>query len=190
MSEQRKELWRMLFVILSGVIAAFLVAAFFVLNYGPSGSYTLNSVLLEPNILSQLNYNDYNPKTGGKDRFIFDSIEFEYYDKDSKQWQKKSIDKDHYEKFYGRVSGQNSIIEPSLDIEHLFILEKPSSLFLNVHTESSSAWQKITKVFQEVQFAAEGNYFRVELHEQEKGVNWVYFYHPKISQEAIAIFTQ
>ncbi|MFN4174975.1 MAG: hypothetical protein ACK4HV_07735, partial [Parachlamydiaceae bacterium] len=58
----------LILTLLFGVFAAFGVAAFFVLNYSPSTSFTVGESLLSPELLSKLNYNDYNPKTGGQDR--------------------------------------------------------------------------------------------------------------------------
>lgn len=73
---------------------AFLVTAFFVYNFGPSGNYMLNTILLEPGILKKLNYNDWNPKISENDRFVFDKIVYE------SNGQSTDVDLKTYEKIY------------------------------------------------------------------------------------------
>ena len=53
---------------------------------------------------------------------------------------------------------------------------------------SSDDPKTATKIFQEVQFANEGDFYRVELHEQNAAHNWAYFYHPNVYKQAMSIF--
>jgi hypothetical protein len=183
MAEGKGEARKLLLVLGSGVVAACLVAAFFVLHYGPSGRYLLSRVLLEPDILSKLNYNDYDPKTGANDRFVFDQIAVEYHDHASKKLQKRTIDVGTYAEIYAVLHADRGIGDPDQKIETYFGQEPKVKLQISVRTESSAKWQAIAKVFQEVQFAEQGDYYRVELHEQQAGAHWVYFHHPHVSQD-------
>lgn len=171
----------LILTLLFGVVAAFGVAAFFVLNYGPSGNYTLGQTLLNPELLAKLNYNDYNPKTGGQDRFIFDVIEYSWFDDEKKDWQKKNLDESTYAHIYNLIESDKSLNDvPSTK-------GIPASrITLFVRTESPSEWQKEVKTFQIVEFIAD-DYYRVELHEDNPGTNWAYFNHPKIRQEVFKI---
>lgn len=178
----------LLMVFGGGVLAAFLIAAFFVFKYGPTGSYVLDDALLAPSLLNQLNYNDTNSKTGGFDRFIFDRIEFTYFDDKQKTWKTVPVDEKQYSDFYKKISTLNSIIDPAQELEALFSKGPISKLTLIVKTESSQSWQALTKIFQEVQFASDGAHFRVLLHEQNVGEHWTYFYQPNIFYEASSLF--
>lgn len=186
----RSDVIKLIAVLFSGVAAAFLVAVFFVMNYGPSGRYAINTVLLDPDILLQLNYNDYNAKTGGNDRFVFDSLTVEYQDKTSKKLEKKTIDVSRYSQLFVFLNGEKSIVAPEESVAGLFRSGQPLDLIINVRTESPSAWQAETKVFQEVQFSAQGDYFRVELHEDGKKGTYAYFHKPHVTEDALKILTQ
>lgn len=165
-------------VLLLGVMGALALATFLVMNYGPTGRYSVETALLKPELLNGLNYNDYNPKTGAKDRFVFDKLEFVYMgEKDLKRVQ---LSIDAYGEFYKLVEGEKSLLNPPDDLKALFATGVPARLNIVVKTESDAPWQKISKDFQQVDFAQEGNYFRVQLHEANQGENWAYFYHPGI----------
>jgi len=172
----------LILTLLFGVAAAFGVAAFFVLNYGPSGNYTVSQSLLNPELLSRLNYNDYNPKTGGQDRYIFDAIEFSWVEeRDKEGWKKRNIDDAAYKEIYNLIEGDKSLSDvPSVNSD------APMRLTLFVRTESPSEWQKDVKTFQAVEFLS-NDYYRIELHEQNPGAHWIYFNHPKIREKVFKI---
>lgn len=164
---------RLIFVLLSAVIGAFLLTAFFVWNFGPSGRYAVGSVLIEPSVLSSFNYNDFDPKTYEKDRFVFDKIVLEY--PEGVEIKKKTIPIEMYEKIYEMLKGEKSILNPGEGSLSAFRSGQLIRLILYVRTESPASWQKDSKVFQEVDFVFNGNDFRVELHENNSGTHWVYF---------------
>lgn len=171
----------LILTLLFGVVAAFGVAAFFVLNYGPSGNYTVGQTLLSPELLAKLNYNDYNPKTGGQDRFIFDVIEYSWFDEEKGEWQKRNIDETTYSQIYNLIERDKSLNDvPSLKNDH------SSKISLFVRTESSSEWQAQVKTFQIIEFVAD-DYYRIELHEDNPGTHWAYFNHPKVRQAVFKI---
>lgn len=157
----------LILTLLFGVVAAFGVAAFFVLNYGPNGTYTVGQALLSPELLSKLNYNDYNPKTGGQDRFVFDTIEYRGPDN-----VKRNIDESTYAKIYDLIEKDRSLPDrPTIKAES-------ARITIFVRTESPSEWQKEVKSFQTVVF--DRDYYQVELHEDNQGEHFAYFNHPGI----------
>lgn len=186
-SRKNNDLRNLALVILTSICAAFLLTFFFVYQYGPSGQYVAKNVLLDPAILGKLNYNDTDPKTGGVSRFIFDSLEFTWYDDATKAWKKIDVNAEKYARFYNQFAGEISIKNPSDEIVNLFNSSTSAKLILRVKTESSAKWQAATKIFQETQIVNNGNYYRVELHEQATGEHWAYFYHPHMYQEVFSI---
>lgn len=180
---QVKELLLLMFFSLA---AAFGVTFFFIYTYGPTGQYLVETTLLEPKLLTQLNYNDYNKITNAQDRFVFDHLTFSYYDQKSQVWKNVPATEMQYSQFYEKVAGQKSLSSIPEETVRKFAESNPAKLSIYVRTESPAAWQKETKLFQEVQFVE--NYFRVELHEQEPGTNWAYFYYPRIYEDAVKLF--
>lgn len=170
--------FRKVFMVLaSGVAAAFLLTTFFVTYYGPSGTYQLNQTLLNPEMLRTLNYNDWNPKTSEQDRFIFDQI---FYESNGKTPKKISIDQ--YKKIYQLLSGDASI----KDSQAQYPITSPR-LTLYVKTESPSKWQATSKIFQQLQMDASGDFYRVELHEDNAGAHWVEFPHKNVKNRVEAL---
>lgn len=166
----------------AGVIAALALSAYLVMNYGTSGNYQVSNTLLRADMLPELNYNDYNPKTGGQDRYVFDTIEYSWYDEPSRSWKKKNASVNEYQNFYSEISGDTSLKDPPN-----LPFNKAATITLFVRTESPAAWQKDIKTFQMVEIV-ESDYYRIELHEQNQGTHWVYFKHPKIAEKATKIF--
>lgn len=184
----KKDIRNLLWVIAMALVAAVGVSAWFVLHFAPSGSYTLQNTLLKPELLARLNYNDLNPKTGQRDRYVFDKIVFSFWDGAKKKWGSLEIDIPTYERFYKKVEGDKSLEEPPSSVQSFFTASPPSRLALVVRTESDSAWQRDAKPFLQVEFAERGDYYRVELHEEGAREPWVYFYHPKIFQDITELF--
>lgn len=185
----KKQIRNLLLVIFSGAFCAFLAAAIGLYFYGPGGRYLVKNTLLSPSILETLSYNDLNTKTGNKSRFVFDKIEFSYYETDKKHWQKVRVSPNVYQRFYQSVINEKSLIDVPENVISQFTKANPSSLVLTVRTESNAAWQELIRVFQEIQFANDGDYFRIELREQNSPESkWAYFYHPHIYREVLNLF--
>lgn len=182
---QRSQIRNLLLVLGSGFLGACLFGLFMLYRYGPSGQYLVKDALLSPKLTQELNYNDTNSKTGGQDRFTFDKMEFAYFDAVSKQWKKTTVPLAKYQKWYEELSGNESILNPPDNVKNLFSQGYPATLTLYVKTESNAAWQALTKPFQEVQFVNGGDYYRIELREQNPMGKWVYFNSPGIYQKTI-----
>lgn len=183
-----KQIRNLLLVVSSGVVAAILLTVSMVYYYGPSGLYIARNVLLSPATMERLAYNDSNPDTGGLARFIFNNIEFTIYDVNVRKYQQLNIGIEKYQKFYDAVSSDRSIEDVTGDIISIFSIGYPSKLTLTVRAEQNGKSNAVTKKFQEVQFAQDGDYYRVELLDQNAIGSWAYFYHPKIYQEVQNLF--
>lgn len=178
MGDSKREIKRIISVLGAGVVFALMLTLFLIYNYGPSGRYNLYTVLLEPDILMQLNYNDKNPVTGGQDRYVFDRLE---YNDPMNRIMGQTINLTDYEKFYQTIKSDKSLNAPvDPELEGLFRQPPPATIYVYVRTESPAAWQKNAKIFQDIQIANQGDYYRVELHEMKEGEHFAYFHHPKI----------
>jgi hypothetical protein len=188
MAEKRRnrDIQNILTVLGSAVICAGLLALVFLYYYGPSGHYLAGNTLLDPTIIGQIHYQDEHSRTGKKVRFVFDHIEFSYFDSQKGQLHVSPIPLEAYQKFYKMVAFVKSL-EEIKDVEKLFLQSHPTLLTIRMRTKEGFEGMA-TRVFQVVQFAAE-DYFRVQLHGKNEG-EWAYFYWPDIYQEIIHLFTQ
>lgn len=178
MANRKDEVRSIVIVLTAGILSAIMIAAFFVLNFGPSGGYNLNAILLEPTLVDQLNFNDINPKIGTSDRYIFDKIVWTDDTGSDQQVNLKT-----YSTLYALLKNDKSLND--LELEKLFShhMEPVSKLVIWIKTESPSSWQENEKIFQELEF--QDDFYRVSLHEDSSlspGVNWAYFSHPVIKE--------
>lgn len=183
----RKQIRDLLAVISTGVLFAFLLSFYMIYSYGPSGQYLAKNTLLAPQLIHSLSYTDIDSKTGKHSHFVFKEMEFSYFDPKLKLWQKTNIDPKTYGLFYTEISNEQSLLDVNDNMIQSFTKASPASLTLTVQTDTSP--QTLTKVFQEVQFAHQGDYFRIQLHEQSPDRSqWIYFYHPAIYQKVLNQF--
>lgn len=180
-----KEISSFLAVIFGGGAFALLIAVGLVYFYGPSGLYDTKYSLLSPAMLDELKYQDVNPQSGSRQNFIFDSITFTYFHPGEERWKKVAISRDQYQKFYEVVSEDVSVDEVTPKITDRFLSSNPAMLEIIVRPEDKRS--TITKTFQEVTFAYQGDYYRIELHEDASQKNWAYFYHNDIYKTALDI---
>jgi hypothetical protein len=170
MSEKTTEIRNLLVVMGAGVMGAVLLTFLMLTNFGPSGSYIVSNILLEPSLVEKISYQEMNT------RYQFDRIEFMYFDH---KWISLKLDAKTYRKIYDVLKGDKSVTNVPQDIQTLFYTSKPASLALVVHSEN----RENTKVFQELQFEERGDYYRILLREDDPSQNWVYFYHTKVLEQ-------
>jgi hypothetical protein len=183
-SKRRKEIRNLLLVIGSGVGCALALALMMLYFYNPTGRYLAKNLLLSPQIMSQIAYPETNAQTGEIARYIFDGFEFAYYEPVKKEWLSASVGREAYTEFYNAVSEDLSILPISEEMQELFKQGTISSL--RVHMREERAKGRIR--FQEVDFAAGGDFYRVHLRQQASEEAWAYFFHPGIERYARAVF--
>jgi hypothetical protein len=176
----------LLFVMLSAIICALIISGLLLYKYGPSGGYLAQNTILSPDVTESLWYTDSNQRTGGNSRFVFDAVEFSYYDNKTNQWQHLQVDQNHYRTFYQMVMHDKSISDITPQLLSLF--DGNASLILKVRTESNAGWQEEVKTLQRIEFAKDGDHYRVDLREQNSPNQWAYFAHPQIFNKTLQLF--
>lgn len=182
----KRQITNLLFILLAGAACAILVTFFMLYRYGPEGHYLLKNALLSPQVLSQISHNEKNLKSN-LGAMILEKIEFSYQDFDTKKKTVIPVSKDKYAQFYHQIAEDKSIYDVPQEIITAFNQMPASSLMILVqgHQKNASAQNPI---FQEVQFLFKGDYYRLQLREAS-GTNWIYFYHPRVYDDAIRFFT-
>ena len=187
-SRKNRDLNNLLFVLGSAILCAAMLASIFLYYYGPSGKYIAGKALLDPSTIKQINYLESDPSNRQKVHFIFDQIEFSYFDSQAGKVKKQIVSPENYRKFYELISADKSVAEGLPKIEEQFRRSHPTVLTIQLRTMSGLAHGS-TRPFQEIQFAEE-DHFRVQLHENMEQGEWIYFTHPHIYQDVIQFFTQ
>jgi hypothetical protein len=181
---KKRRIRNLLLLIFSSIAFAGLFTFFMINHFGPSGRYMAKNALLAPMRMVDLQFNDYNPKTGGSSRFVFDKIEFSHYDPATSKWERLPVTHEQYARFYALIEGDESLGgDDNGEVSRLFHDAHMASLVMTIRTESDAQWQAVTKVFQEIHFVPDGNHYRIELREDVKesiGSRWAYFRHPGI----------
>lgn len=173
---------KLLLVILSGAATALFFSIFFLYFYGPSGSYRIEQVLLNPSVAEVLKYPDVN--ASGKQRtFVFDHIEFLHFNEGANNWKSQQLTQESYGKFYALISGDKSLSLASDELKNHFYKGNPAIISIVVREEGVS----VDQVFQEVQLTKQGDYYRVQIHEQQSLPQWAYFNHPGIYDKTLRV---
>jgi hypothetical protein len=183
-----KQIRNLLIVVFGGVAAAVLITASMLYRYNPSGRYDVKNALLSPLALANLSLADTNPKTGKNVHFVFDEIDFSYFDEKKKEWKHATVKMPLYEQFYNLISGERST--PATEIITLkFNQDNPAMLALRMKSDANSDLKATSKPFLVVHFAKQGDYYRIQLHDEvNPEAEWAYFYHPGIYSKAMQLF--
>lgn len=184
---QNREIRNILAVLGTAIVCAGFLTFLFIYYYGPSGRYLAGQTLLDPTIIEQINYQDKHPRTGKKVNFIFDRIEFSYFDSKKGGMRQEAVSLESYQKFYRLISSEKSLDKVTDQIRELFFRSHPSTLTTSMRTVDGVD-TSTTKIFQVVQFVQE-DYFRVQLHGNQEQ-EWAYFYRPHLYQEVMQLFIQ
>jgi hypothetical protein len=126
-------------------------------------------------------------------------MEYIYFNQGVSEWRNVPIDAAKYAKFFEMVSWEKSLLPVSTEVAGIFKKPLVSRLLVSVEPSGSDrtqSGQKPAKIFQEINFSPDGDYFRVELRVNntlgnvinDPNDHWVYFYYPKIYQETLTLF--
>jgi hypothetical protein len=187
---QRREIRHLLTVISSGVLGAFLLSGFLLYYYSPTGRYLAKNVLLSPVITSQIYFTDTNPITGTIAKYVFEGAEYSFYDDTTKQLRTVKLPAEKYQQFYDLVGDERSLATVSPEVESLFNKTHTATLALKVHADTNNALIASSKTLMTVVFAADSDYYRVQLREHGPTGGWAYYYHPQIYRKAMQLFTE
>ncbi len=174
----------MLGVIFSAILCGFLIVFLLIRYYGPTGQYAIEQVLLQPNLIRQLSFQEKDATTGKMGQYVYDHIEYTYYDPARSNWKKLNVTPERYELFVKAVSGDRSAIKPTDEIIDSFTRSRSAILTIWVKNTASAA----LKTFQEIAFAPQTGLYRVELRQQEDTQPWAYFEHSQIYEEVQQLF--
>lgn len=179
----KQQICNLLIIIFSGIACALLISGFLLYYYGPTGSYLAQNTVLSPAVSEILRYQDVDGNTRGRARFVFDGIEFSYYDSKDNQWHQKTVDQPQYRKIYELIQNDKSLEVPSA-VKTFFNETNMVSLIIKVRPENG---QQETRIFQTINFVNDGDYYRVQLREANSKDQWAYFYHPHITQDLFVL---
>lgn len=186
---QKKQIRTLLLVFGSGLTMGIFIALAMLYYYNPTGSYLARNVLLAPENATSMRYldTDKTKKEGGR-RYILDDIEYSYSENNSRQYKRLHVDMEKYAAFYNAVSNDASLTDVDDKIRGLFNAPLASSILLKVRTENSVKYQGDSKPFLTIDFAADGNHFRVQLREQSATDTWAYYYDKGIASKVHNLF--
>lgn len=185
---KKKHITQVLAVLGSAVLSAILLVAAMLYYYNPSGQYLAENTLLSPQVAQQLHFSDLNPETAKDAFYVFSGLEFAYYDPSTQHVKRVNVNNSAYQSFYNMISTEKNVEPVTDEILSLFQPQNTSVLSLLVTLDIKNTSSSIHKVFQKVEFAPKGNYYRIQLIGEKKGVEWIYFYHPRIEDEVMRLF--
>lgn len=168
--KSKSEIKQLVLLLSSAVFIAVLFSAILILYYGPTGEYYVRNILLAPEMTGKL---DYSERTGGG-RFVFDRVDFRYYDTEEKKWTTRTLNEEEYRKVYTLLASESSLRQVPDEVVSQFNLPNPATLTIYVKSD------KTTKPFQEVVFVNKGDFYRIMLRTQDSATPWAYFHHRDI----------
>jgi hypothetical protein len=176
----------LLIIFTSGIGLAVLLSLLSLYYYNPSGSYQVKNVLLSPNSLESMRFVDGSSKAGGNPRFVFDTIEFSFYDDGLRKWEKKAVSRDQYSTLYSMINNEKSLDVIPVEVENAFQKAHPATLALKVRIEGAAGIQVPATIFTQVEFAAIGDHYRIQLRDQTNNLGgWAYFHQPGIYKKVL-----
>ena len=183
----KKQIYNLVGIFFCATAIGLGLAAYMAYSFGPSSEFIARDVLLSPDVLSKISYRTYDPKANKTLKFVFDKIEFTYFDSLTKSWKTRKVTLEAYSKFYDLIGNEKSISNVTPELKSPFQQPILPHLTLSVKTEQGQE----SRPFQNVEIIPNGDYFRVELHEDAPAKEpWSYFNYSHIYQFAVDMFTK
>ena len=157
----QQDVRRLVFVLGFGGFVGLLGVLLLAFFWGPSGRYHVNQVLLSPETIQKME------ESGG--RYHLDRIALERYEPEQNQRRTFSVSKGQYDQFFEKIRNDLSMKEGQSD--H-FMDPHITKLILYVNGEP----------FQELQMVRGDSLYRIQLHEDRKRIDWVYFERPGVER--------
>jgi len=186
-SSKAKQIKVLLSVLGTAALLGALLSIAMLYFYNPTGSYFAGKVLLDPDNAFTLRYVEPGNKPQLEKRYVFDRMLFSYVDPKSKKNLSANVPKEKYEQFYKKISADRSLTDITPEIEKMFYSSQPSVLILKVRQTGDDSSKMGESTFSKIDFAENGNYYRIQLRQAIDSQGWAYFEHAQILKEAIAI---
>lgn len=178
---------RLILVLLASVSVAGGTVLFMLHYYGGTGLHRAEHVLMEPELLGSLRYTAKDPGAARAMAYVYHRMEFSYPSHQG-TWEHHAVSLQQYGNFFGAVAKEVSEDEVTDAVLGQFRRGDLLSLVLYVKPEGRPGVSD-ARVFQEIQFSREGDYFRVELRVDDVQRRWAYFHVPGITDKAVALLT-
>lgn len=188
-SSKSKQIRVLLGVLGAGLVAGVIIALSMLYYYNPTGSYLAKNVLLDPENAYSLRFIEPGPKGKSLGRYTFEGVYFSYFDPIQKITKSIAVPREKYAAFYQKIAHEESIVDPSYEIQSQFNQPHQGVLAVKVRSVGEDSSKGIEITFSEIDIVNAGDYYRIRLRQSGPGSEWAYFYHPGIYQEALNIFS-
>ncbi len=185
-SSKPTQIRNLLLVFGSGIAAALALAFGMLYYYNPPGAYLAKNALLAPANLLSMRYSEATIRGANNLPFVFDGIDFSYFDAAKQQWQRIAVDMLKYADFYLLIDDDASLTDVSDDVKNAFNRGHAATIILKAR--QGEAGKVASMDFLNVDFAGEGNYYRIQLREHRDSEGWAYFHHQGIYQQIQQLF--
>lgn len=172
----RHDIRNIILVLASAMAFGVIFCLYMIYTYGPSGRYNISNALLDPIVAQEMHYQD------ASNRFALSGFQFSYFDRAQKRLIRVPVDLKAYAEFYQFIADEKSLHEVTPSMTALFDQPDVATLVILVHGGNEE------RVFQSLQLVPGRDLFRIQLHQQDKDIQWVYFSHPGVYEKAIGLF--
>ncbi|MBA3815091.1 MAG: hypothetical protein H0X29_00935 [Parachlamydiaceae bacterium] len=189
---KRQQIRNLLLIIGSAVGVSFAAMFFMLYSYGPEGSYLAKNVLLSPENVKALYFSNANPKLISKShhkshnnsQFVFDLIEFSYYDFVKNAMKNNEATLKTYGELYTWLGNDISITDVAAETAIATGFNNlGAKLSFKVKTDDNNSSGNVNLF--EVDFVKD--YYRISLRGQNSVKQWAYFKHIGILEQAIEL---
>ncbi|PJD95661.1 MAG: hypothetical protein CK425_08135 [Parachlamydia sp.] len=178
--EKKKEIQNLLLVFGAAIGSALFGILYIIYSSSGTGHYTLSNILLSPEVIQHFSSLTEKERSKHISPLQFNRIDLSFFNPETHLWQTKEISTEDYQKIYTLIASDKSIESPSDAVINAFREPPPVKLIIQIEEKSAKNFTSVKSVFQEVDFAARGDFFRVQLREQGQEAQQAYFYHRAI----------
>lgn len=172
---KKRQISALLFIILSGVLGAVLLTWATTIYYTTEATYRATNVILDPKLLSTIKYIEHNAR-GDKTSYVYDRITYR-----RPGTKEINLTEKQYEGIYALLSGDRSLPEDT-DLASKFD-DRSAVLAIVLKNDTLKSFYTLMRM----EFAATGNYYRVELRGNGSKELWAYFSHPDVLSQVMQI---
>lgn len=174
-STQQNEMRKLLTKLVSFIALAFILALFFIYPYASGERMPVDEVLIAPQALEPFNKNHLESTDLEKNQYYFDRAYFEFWNPNSGKRETKILDPMQYQKFYEILTQKSVLSLLDRDIESFFRNNQQARLQLFAKKIGDGGALEDSILLQTVEFANQGDYFRVQRGRDKNDPNWLYF---------------